>query len=50
MFTEDILKPELQDPAVFADGVANIVEAQKRVASMYFEDGRSRTAAHRSRR
>ena len=39
VFTEDILKPELQDPAVFADGVANIVEAQKRVASMYFEDG-----------
>jgi hypothetical protein len=39
VFTDDILKPELQDPAVFADGVANIVEAQKRVASMYFEDG-----------
>jgi hypothetical protein len=39
VFTEDILKPELQDPAVFADGVANIVEAQRRVALMYFEDG-----------
>jgi phosphoenolpyruvate carboxykinase (diphosphate) len=38
VFTEDILKPELQDAAVFADGVANIVEAQKRVAGMYFED------------
>ena len=24
---------------MFADGVANIVEAQKRVATMYFEDG-----------
>jgi hypothetical protein len=39
VFTEDLLKPELQDPAVFADGVANIVEAQKRVAAAYFEDG-----------
>jgi hypothetical protein len=39
VFTEDILKPELQDPAVFADGVANIVEAQRRVALLYFEDG-----------
>jgi hypothetical protein len=39
VFTEDILKPELQDPAVFADGVANIVEAQRRVAAAYFEDG-----------
>ncbi len=39
VFTEDLLKPELQDPAVFADGVANIVEAQRRVALMYFEDG-----------
>ncbi len=39
VFTEDLLKPELQDPAVFADGVANIVEAQRRVAAEYFEDG-----------
>jgi hypothetical protein len=39
VFTEDILRPELQDPAVFADGVANIVEAQRRVALAYFEDG-----------
>jgi hypothetical protein len=39
VFTEDILKPELQDPSVFADGVANIVEAQRRVAAAYFEDG-----------
>ena len=39
VFTEDILKPELQDPAVYADGVANIVEAQRRVALAYFEDG-----------
>jgi hypothetical protein len=39
VFTEEILKPEVQDPAVFADGVDNIVEAQQRVAAAYFEDG-----------
>ena len=39
VFTDEILKPELQDPAVFADGVNNIVEAQQRVAEGYFADG-----------
>jgi len=39
LFTEDMLKPELQDLAVFADGINNIVETQKRVAMLYFEDG-----------
>ncbi len=39
VFTEEILKPEAQDPAVFADGVDNIVEAQQRVAEAYFADG-----------
>jgi hypothetical protein len=39
VFTDEILKPETQDPAVFADGVDNIVEAQQRVAAMYFADG-----------
>jgi hypothetical protein len=39
VFTEEILKPEVQDPAVFADGVNNIVEAQQRVAEQYFADG-----------
>ncbi len=39
VFTEEILKPEIQDPAVFADGVNNIVEAQQRVAEAYFTDG-----------
>lgn len=38
-FTDEILKPELQDAAVFADGVNNIVEAQQRVADGYFADG-----------
>ena len=39
VFAEEILKPEIQDPAVFADGVENIVEAQQRVAEAYFADG-----------
>ncbi|HEU4589112.1 MAG TPA: hypothetical protein VFS11_10710, partial [Gemmatimonadales bacterium] len=39
VFTPEILRPELQDPDVFADGVDNIVEAQQRVAESYFEDG-----------
>jgi hypothetical protein len=39
VFAEEILKPELQDLAVFADGVRNIVEAQQRVADAYFADG-----------
>lgn len=39
VFTEEILQPELQDRAVFTDGVNNIVEAQQRVASSYFADG-----------
>ncbi|HEX5386773.1 MAG TPA: hypothetical protein VFW66_08755 [Gemmatimonadales bacterium] len=39
VFTEEILKPEIQDPAVFADGVDNVVEAQQRVAEQYVADG-----------
>jgi hypothetical protein len=39
VFTEEILRPEIQDPAVFADGIDNIVEAQQRVAEAYFADG-----------
>ncbi|MCG5054540.1 MAG: hypothetical protein KA712_16370 [Myxococcales bacterium] len=39
VFTDEILRPELQDPAVFADGVNNITEAQRRAALAYFEDG-----------
>jgi hypothetical protein len=38
VFTDEILKPETQDPAVFADGVNNIVEAQQSVAEAYFAD------------
>ena len=39
VFTEAMLRPELQDPDIFADGMDNIVATQKRVAKMYFDDG-----------
>jgi phosphoenolpyruvate carboxykinase (diphosphate) len=39
VFTEEMLKPELQGLEVFADGMDNIVATQKRVAKMYFDDG-----------
>lgn len=39
VFPEELLKPEKQDIDQFVDGVANIVEAQERVARMYLEDG-----------
>ncbi len=39
VFTEAMLKPELQDMAIFADGMDNIISTQKRVAKMYFDDG-----------
>ncbi len=39
VFTEEMLRPEKQDPAAFATGVDAIVESQRRVALNYFEDG-----------
>jgi len=39
VFPEELLKPELQNQADFADGINNIVEAQERVAKRYFDDG-----------
>jgi hypothetical protein len=39
VFTEDILKPELQDMDIFADGMDNIVNTQRDVALRYFKDG-----------
>jgi hypothetical protein len=39
VFTDDMLKPELQDMDVFADGMDNIVTTQQRVAQHYFNDG-----------
>jgi len=39
VFTDEMLKPELQGLDVFVDGLDNIVTTQKRVAKMYFDDG-----------
>ena len=39
VFDEKMLKPELQDMEQFVDGINNIVEAQKKVALKYFEEG-----------
>lgn len=39
VFSDEILRPEQQDPASFADGVLYIAEAQKRVAELYLVDG-----------
>jgi hypothetical protein len=39
VFDEAMLRPETQDLESFADGVDNIVEAQRRVAQNYLEDG-----------
>ncbi len=39
VFSKEMLRPELQDEAVYVDSIMNIVEAHKRVAQQYFEDG-----------
>ncbi len=39
VFTDEMLRPELQGMDIFADGMDNIVVTQKRVAQMYFDDG-----------
>jgi hypothetical protein len=39
VFTDEMLRPELQGSDVFVDGVDNIVTTQQRVAKMYFDDG-----------
>jgi len=39
VFTEEMLRPEKQGLELFASGVDAIVEAQRRVAMNYFEDG-----------
>ena len=44
VFTEAMLKPELQGLEIFVDGMDNIVTTQKRVAKMYFDDGSIRQA------
>lgn len=45
VFDEAMLKPETQDLACFIDGVDNIVEAQKRCAEQYLDDGAAREAS-----
>jgi len=39
VFTDEMLRPELQDIDGFVDGMDNIVVTQKRVAQNYFDDG-----------
>ncbi len=39
VFQEEMLRPEKQNLEEFVDGVNNIVEAQRKVALEYFEDG-----------
>lgn len=39
VFTDEMLEPERQSMEDFVDGIENIVETQKRVASLYFDDG-----------
>ncbi len=39
VFTEAMLKPELQDPEAYAESVKTIVETHERVAKAYFDDG-----------
>jgi len=39
VLTPEMLRPELQNMAIFVDGIDNIVGTQKRVAQMYFDDG-----------
>ena len=39
VFNERMLKPELQDMDDYVDGINNIVEAMRKAAMQYFEDG-----------
>lgn len=39
LFDEELLRPELQDAAVFAAGMENIVQAMRTAAESYFADG-----------
>jgi hypothetical protein len=39
LFTEEMLRPELQGIEDFADGIDNIVSTQKQIAEHYFADG-----------
>ena len=39
VFTDDMLRPELQSMDDFIDGLDNIIETQRNVALLYFQDG-----------
>jgi hypothetical protein len=39
VLTEPMLRPELQDPEMFAEGITAMEEAQRQVALEYFQDG-----------
>ena len=39
IFTDEMLRPEIQDMAVFADGMDNVCATHQRVARSYFDDG-----------
>ena len=39
LFDDELLRPELQDPEVFAEGMENIVQAMRTAAENYFSDG-----------
>ncbi|SNU01464.1 hypothetical protein SAMN06298212_11149 [Ruaniaceae bacterium KH17] len=39
VFTEEMLRPELQDAATYAESMATIVETHRRVAQSYIDDG-----------
>ncbi|MCS1411083.1 MAG: PPi-type phosphoenolpyruvate carboxykinase [Verrucomicrobia subdivision 3 bacterium] len=39
VFPDEILRPETQDMAVFAEGLDNVIATQRRVAQHYFDDG-----------
>ncbi len=39
VFDDPMLRPELQDMAVFAEGIENVISTQKRVSQLYFDDG-----------
>ena len=41
LFTESMLKPELQDLDAFAEGIDNVMSTHRRVAQYYFEDNLS---------
>ncbi|HZC58376.1 MAG TPA: hypothetical protein VE154_00190 [Chthoniobacterales bacterium] len=39
LFTEEMLRPEMQDREIFVNGLDNLTSAHKRIAQLYFSDG-----------